>query len=648
MSASVAMRRDLAERLKAEYGLSESLPKAKATMLDDLFEVEPVPLEVFIKDKGYLGQPFGLGPIQFDVVRHFEQIFFPETYIQMVEEFGEEWNPVRFVNELIVEWGKGAGKDYVLQVCFARVANLLLSLKNPQEYFGHASNSQIHMMNVAYNAPQAQGSFFKPLRNLLVSSPFFKDRFETDEPGPQAVSVRFEKQLELISGHSDADGLEGKNLIAAVADEISAFPTIDLNRSGKPPARSADAIVDMLRSSASTRFPYTHKFSQISYPRADGDAIQRARKEAVEDIKESGDASTYYVSGPYRTWEVNPIYTRADKWITLPGMDYPVPDAPKIVNDYKKRRKYAEAKYECRPGATSNPYYKDSVAIQRAFAEPISDPPPLQIDYAYGVDSEAGETVPSWQATLRTNGLRPIPGALYAIHADMAVTGDRAGLAMCHVKEWREVETSEADGLSVRLERRPVVKVDFAHAFEADAEAIAPDGTAAPRSIQIRWFRKLVLFLADQGFVFGSVSLDGFQSVDSLQILASRGFPAHKVSVDRTNDAWETLGDLMYEGRILGPDHALLKRELEGLTPNGRKVDHPNTPDGSKDVADAVAASSTQAVMLGGQEEEDGHVSVEFSTAGGLFDTFGESSAVFWSADANFSNDAWSGDSPWP
>lgn len=651
MAASAALRRTLAERLAAEYGLEEKVETSSS--LDDVFAIEPVPLDVFIKDKSYLRQKYGLGPIQMDVVRHFEQVLYPETYIQMVEQFGPAWDPVRFVNELVVEWGKGAGKDFVLQVCFARVSYMLLCLREPQGYFGHASNSQIQMMNVAFNAAQAQGSFFKPLRNLLVESPFFNDKFETDVPGPQATSIRFDKQLELISGHSDADGLEGKNLIAAVADEISAFPTIDLNRSGKPPARSADAIIDMLRSSASTRFPYTHKFSQISYPRSDGDAIQQARKEALEDIAESGDASTYYVSGPYRTWEVNPMYERAGKWITLPGMDYEIPDAPKIVNDYKKRRKYAEAKYECKPGASSNPYFKDEAAIERAFSAPLSDPPPLQFKYTFGIDAQGGETVPSWQAQFSLNGLRPIPGAIYAIHADMAVTGDRAGLSMCHVKEWRDIETSDADGSGTRLERRPVVTVDFANAFEADGEAVAPDGTSSPRSIQIRWYRKLVLFLADAGFVFGSVSMDGFQSVDSLQILEARGFPVQKVSVDRTNECWETLGDLMYEGRIVGPDHALLRTELKGLTPNGKKVDHP--PSGSKDIADAVAAAATQAVVLGGQEDTGDLFSADSFTVGAAFggrpegqtDIFNGASSGFWGAQ-DVSESAWSGGSLWP
>lgn len=255
--ASVVDRKALAERLRAEFGLDEAPAlTGKPTLLGDVFEIEPVPLDVFVRDKGYLGLTHGLSPIQFDFVRHFEQVLYPETYVQMVEEFGDDWKPVRFVNEVVAAWGKGSGKDLVVQVCFARVANLLLSMKCPQDYYGVASNTVIHFLNVAYSAPQAHGAFFKPLRNLLVSSPFFADKFEgRDLPGPQAIAIRFDKQIELISGHSDADTLEGKNLLCGVADEISAFPTIAASRTGKPPARTADAIIDLLRSSASTRFP---------------------------------------------------------------------------------------------------------------------------------------------------------------------------------------------------------------------------------------------------------------------------------------------------------------------------------------------------------------------------------------------------------
>ena len=592
----------LAERIAAEWGASEaSAPATNTTSLSEIFAEQPPLLDEFVRSPKYLNLPKGLSPIQFDLVRHFEQVLFPETYALMAAEWDAKWAPVRYVNSLIGCWGKGSGKDLCIQIAFARTANLLLCLQNPQEYYGLAHNTIIHFLNVAYSAPQAHAAFFKPMRNLFVASPFFKDRFEEGQvPGPQATTIRLEKQIELVSGHSDADSLEGKNLLVGVADEVSAFPTNAVTRTGKAPSRNADDIVEMLDSSASTRFPITHKIAQISYPRSrTGDPILKAVKEGLADIEEEGDASVFYVSGPHRTWEVNPIYSTMPQ-VTLPGMTYSVPNAPRIVRDYKKSRAFARAKYECDPEDAVNAYFKDRAALDRVFSTEFVKPP-LEVQYSFGVDPLAGESVPVWQANFVLNDLHPKPGALYAIHADMALNGDRAGVAMAHVKEWVEVETSEADGTGTRIERRPVVVVDFATAFEADAQAVTPNGEGVEREIQMRWFRKLVQFLSARGFAVHSVSQDGWQSVDSLQILATQGFTVQRLSTDRDATLWKTLQDVIYEGRLIGPKHALLCTELQALDrrPNG-KVDHP--PGGSKDIADAVACAVAQSVVLGGQE----------------------------------------------
>ena len=92
-------------------------------------------------------------------------------------------------------------------------------------------------------------------------------------------------------------------------------------------------------------------------------------------------------------------------------------------------------------------------------------------------------------------------------------------------------------------------------------------------------------------------------SADAIQQLKRRGIEAEVVSVDRTNDAYETLKTAFYEGRIRLHDHPHMLCELRNLQrmPQGRgrvKVDHPskmtgpegNLIKGSKDVADSLAA----------------------------------------------------------
>ena len=73
----------------------------KSSELSSVFTEEPPDLDTFLYDSSYLnhlrptlptvdsdGYAFELSPIQRDFLRSFEQIFFPELYIAMVEEFG--------------------------------------------------------------------------------------------------------------------------------------------------------------------------------------------------------------------------------------------------------------------------------------------------------------------------------------------------------------------------------------------------------------------------------------------------------------------------------------------------------------------------------------------------------------------------------
>lgn len=598
----------MADMLRNELGIETD----NASPLSDIFEEEIPPLDVFITDKKFLDQRgVTLGPIQYDFIRHFEQILYPETYILMVEEWGDYWNPVRFCNEYAAEWGKGAGKDYVCQICFSRLANILLTLKNPQEYYDLGPDTILHLLNVAATAPQAHGVFFKPMRSMLTRSPWFEDKFQGDEiPGPQAGEIRFKKQIELISGHSQADNLEGKNLIAGVADEISAFKTeadVMANKSGVTPSKTAKAILSMLKTSSATRFPETYRLAQISFPRYKGDAIEQAIIKGNADVAEKGEKSRFYVSGPHATWEVNPRYDKFPR-VEVLGAHQPVPDVPLFHEDYESDPAEARAKYECKPELSENRFFNNDAAIFAAFSE-VKAVPPITFEYYWGVD-EQGEPsdafsgfnrdslVPGWQVKFHyAPDFRPIHGALYTLHGDMAIKGDRAGIAMSHVRTWDRRDWPIPGG-SHMLESRPVVKVDFVGAFEADARS-----QPAPREVQIRWYRKLVWELRSRGFMIAAVSFDNFQSADSLQILESWGIEARKASTDRSTELYDTLKDVMYDSRLEGYYHEVLVGEIQRLTKlrNG-KIDHP--PSGSKDIADALAGAVALSVEFGGDEGE--------------------------------------------
>jgi hypothetical protein len=181
---------------------------------------------------------------------------------------------------------------------------------------------------------------------------------------------------------------------------------------------------------------------------------------------------------------------------------------------------------------------------------------------------------------------------------------------MSHVRSWDEQEVVGKDptgGDVIMHERRPFVIVDFIIRYAADL------GIDPPREIQIRWARELCLELRRRGFNVRWFSFDGFQSVDSMQILESNGIETKRVSTDLSIEPYRGLRDLFNEGRLELPikyeadRDPLVLRELYGLNKlSSGRLDH--AVGASKDLADSLACSVQGAVQLGGQE--DGGIAV--------------------------------------
>jgi Intein splicing domain/HNH endonuclease len=474
------------------------------------FTEEPVPLSVFVQDKKYLGNP-ELSTEQYEAVRHIEKVYYPDTYALLAassdREIRDYWRQqCRMVNLITLEWGKGSGKDHICRTGALRIAYLLLCLPDPQAYYAMPAQDTIHLLNVASSAPQASRAFFAPLRravarpgnwfeNMGVEVVEVRDprqRYKARQQNVRALqdTIRFAHGVEAISGHSDADSQEGLNLLAGFMDEVDAFKSrAELAKLRgnqlRESSSSAESVLAMLQTSASTRFPEVYKVARISYPRYLGSTIQQLRARGQKDIEELGEKSRHYVSGPKATWEVNPR----------------VPGKHVFAEDYREDPVMAAAKYECRPSRAVNPYFANMLAVEACLEE--HPEPPLAVSYVR--DGHAWR--PSYSFAQR---LYPVRGAAYAMHADMAISRDRAGIALAHVARWDEVTATGHDerGREVQvLEPRPVVRVDFSAAFEADI------GADPPREIQVRWFRDLCFELIRRGFNIRLVTMDGFQCV---------------------------------------------------------------------------------------------------------------------------------------
>jgi len=554
----------------------------RRTEMGRVFAEEPVDLTTFVQDSTYLNNP-PLSEIQYEAVRAIEQVLFMETYAAMALEFGDYWSPVEMVNFITLQWGKGSGKDHICRMAVLRVCYILGCMHDALGYFDKPAQDTIHILNVASSSHQAQQAFFLPMVRA-VKRGWFEDKVE-----PKMNSLSWHNNVECISGHSDSESQEGLNILVGIADEIDAFKTKEelerfRGRGVREPVKSAEAVIKMMRGSSVTRFPQTFKNVYISYPRFLGSTIQRLTREhrqEKENDEAQGRTSRHYVSGPFPTWEVNP---------NVKGKE-------DFAADYRENPEQAQAMFECKPSvASENLYFSNHEALGACFVKVKNGRQPVEPVYRF----VQGNWEVEWSFR---DDLIPVEGARYAMHGDIAIRQDRAGIAMSHVKNWVQGEllTENSDGTHLQIPTSmPVVVNDFTFSFEADRDALP-----APREVQVRWYRQLLWELQRRGFRVVRYTFDSFQSVDSQQIIERSGVETDTVSMDRNDLPWKALRDVMYDGRLQAPWRSRLWKELVelGLTPQG-KVDHP--PTGSKDEADAFCGSVVGALHIGGTEQEDG------------------------------------------
>ncbi len=508
-------------------------------------DVEPVPLEIFVTDKHFLGLP-PLSDIQVEIGRHITQIFKPETLMQLYgEEEGARWYEKYTVNEVICQLGKGSGKDHVSRVSLAYISYLLHCLRDPLGYFGKAAGVYVDLVNLAVNAKQAQQVFFDPLKNLLLASPWAND--VGFEPRVQEI-FWFSRPVRMFSGHSEAEGWEGYEVLIVVLDEISAFKT-DVELKGQLRNKgSASEIYEMARASITSRFPSVGKVVLLSFPRFKGDFIQQRYKSVIDDLVQQGGVildEKFGNRGGYReaqswalkaaTWEVNPTRHKEE-----------------FENEFRRDPIMARARFMCEPPEMVDAYFRDPESVRAAFRFKET---PVDEEGRFREWFLGSDTHPRY------------------VHVDLGLKRDRAAVCMVHSPGFKQIKTLGG------VENLPIVEMDYIQSWKAEDNSEIP--FAAIRSTITELTRR---------FTVVSVTFDQWNSADMIQSLRALNINADLHTVAKKD--YDTLSTAIYDGRLRGYwNEILVEDELLKLKLiNNTKVDHPTT--GSKDLADSVAGAT--------------------------------------------------------
>jgi hypothetical protein len=535
-------------------------------MFNDFLEVlkenhfveTPVDVKTFVQSPDYLGQPL-LSDIQYEIVEAMSQIYRKEDLIDIMGDVEGTKHFNKYTkNELILQLGKGSGKDFISTVACAYVVYKLLCLKDPAIYFGKPAGDAIDIINVAVNAQQAKNVFFKGFKTKIEKSPWFAGKYNA-----KADSIEFDKAITVYSGHSERESHEGLNLLMAVLDEISGFASEVI--SGNEQGKTADNIYKAFRGTVDSRFPDLGKVVLLSFPRYQGDFISQRYESVIAD-KETIERR--------HTFIMNEDLPHED-----PGNQFEISWDEDNILQYKIPRVYAFK----RPTWDVNPtrkiedfklaFYTDlGDAMMRFACMPTysSDAFFKQIDK---VEKCMNTRNPLDSFRRFDETFVPDPEKTYYIHADLAQKHDKCAVAIAHVDKWVNIQV-----IKDYEQVAPIVVVDAVAWWEPRAEG----------PVNLSEVKQWIMNLRRQGFNIGMVSFDRWQSFDIQNELQAVGIRTETVSVAKKH--YEDLAMMIYEERVSIPRIPILLEEMSELKiMKGNRVDHPRKK--SKDLADAVTGA---------------------------------------------------------
>lgn len=513
------------------------------------FHQKPVPVREFITSPNYLNVP-----------DTWEQIL---VKLDKLFEGSSETGRLSPYREFVFDAGIGSGKSFIVSLCFAYAVYWLLCLKDPQKYFGLETGSPICLTNASVTGSQAKRVVFGNIKTRIDNSPWFQ-QYALPDPSIRS-ELRFPKSIIIFPGSSSQTAPLGYNVFLANIDEASFFIETDLTD-------AASVIHDALSRRITSRFGTKGLLAITSSPQYVDDFTEKKFDESKTD--------TNILGFKCPTWEMRPDDIEAIKngdyfEITPPGASHKVKIPNKYAKDFKKDPRKAWRDFGAVASMALEPYFEEWES-QRIFELCNASPFPQPV-----ID---GQINPE---------LKPIPGVEYRIHIDLGIVRDACGLAMAYSLDGKKVHVP----LIIRI------------ACEKRAMQLANKGgqpidmIIGSEQVDIDSVLKIVYDLAGRGFFIGMVTFDNFQSLHSRQTLINHGFKAELLSVDKDTEAYDSIKTLVRSNNLEICPHVFFPKECQRLELiKGKKIDHP--PNGSKDLADAVAGACKSVLQRNDEEVE--------------------------------------------
>lgn len=494
-------------------------------------------------------------------------------------------------------------------------------MRDPKQYFGVLSSSTIEFFLFNTTLASAEDTLLRRFEDLVSSSPYFRDAFPVNRRrrkrggggrSPQdAYKLDFPPYFSIVQGSQESHFIS-RDVIGGILDEAS-FADNTKASLGKVQYDAASKAFNMynslrnrilsrfqekgrlpglmcLVSSAATEFSFLeqHKNRNRDNPHV------HVSEFASYDIK-------YWKYGPSR-FRVFVGGRRSDPRIlgsdesTL-GLDGDVVSVPEeLRQNYITDLPRALREFSGISSAPVASFFPSKEQLAASATRDYRASHPFKDENGRTVDTiTIGHLDPNASLVKHLDDvmlcvwggdkLRPrhYPDAPRFIHIDLSTTECPTGITMACVSDVKKTliwNRSENDSF---VADAPVIWFDF-------MLRIPPP--APPEQISYAKIREFIKYLRDvMGFQIKLVTFDGYQSVDSTQILQNWGFESKVFSVDSNPNCYLSLKSTILEDRCMRYPYTPFEEEFSGLQKieDGNKLRIEKLPGNWKDVADSVA-----------------------------------------------------------
>jgi len=531
-----------------------------------LLERYPVTVEEFIFEKKYLGRGTEVWPKVMDSI------------IELNNPGGDRLGQRYY--ESVLTGGIGTAKTTRALYTTAYQLYLLSCYRSPHLLLSQDKVSEIYFVFQSLNARVARDVDYARFRNMIEESEYFNTTF-TYRKDLESRLV-FPKNISVFPTSGDTSATIGQNVYGGFIDEINFMEVVEGSRRLVDGGQFNQAIelYNSIASRRESRFMRQGVVPGIlclgsskNYP---GQFTDRKAAEAQHD------EGIYYRDEVI--WEVKPEEVFTGKWFhVFIGSDtkkpYIIngPDVKKTTKDYPNQVKRIPLEYKKRFINDIYNALREIAGVSTVAKAPyFPNVEALNLNFDTKVKSIFSNDCCDFDRTTTAILKDAItdPHRPRFCHIDLGLTSDAAGFCIGYVDRFIHVEGDEEETGGMM----PHVRID---GFLRVTPPINDE-------INFAKIRTILYRLTQLGVVIRWVTFDSYQSVDSQQILRSKGYMTGTQSMDKTPLPYDLLKNALNQGRVTCPEDAYLRQEIIHLERTDKgKIDH--NAYNTKDLADAFA-----------------------------------------------------------